>query len=53
MENKNKPEDLNKIVAKIYEHLRRIESAPGIHFHDVPYSFYPNMEVEEEPGRCK
>lgn len=47
MENKNKKEDLNKICEKINEYLKRIESAPGIAFHEVPQSFYPDMETEE------
>lgn len=48
MENRNKNDDLNRIVAKVYDHLKHIENAPGIHFHDVPYSFYPNFDEEED-----
>ncbi|CAD8155359.1 unnamed protein product [Paramecium octaurelia] len=48
VENKNKAEDLNKIVSQVYDHLHNLENAPGIHFHDVPYSFYPNMELEKD-----
>ncbi|CAD8152549.1 unnamed protein product [Paramecium pentaurelia] len=48
VENKNKAEDLNKIVSQVYDHLKNLENAPGIHFHDVPYSFYPNMDLEND-----
>ncbi|CAD8169364.1 unnamed protein product [Paramecium octaurelia] len=48
VENRNKTEDLNKIVATVYDYLSHIENAPGIHFHDVPFSFYPDMDEENE-----
>lgn len=32
----------------MYDHLKNLENAPGIHFHDVPYSFYPNMDLEND-----
>lgn len=44
VENRNKTEDLNRIVATVYDYLSHIENAPGIHFHDVPFSFYPDMD---------
>ncbi|CAK92713.1 unnamed protein product (macronuclear) [Paramecium tetraurelia] len=48
VENKNKKEELQRIVEKIYGYLKSIEPAPGICFHDLPQSFYPELNVEEE-----
>lgn len=35
-------------MEKIYGYLKSIESAPGVPFHDMPQSFYPDMNLEEE-----
>ncbi|KRX02251.1 hypothetical protein PPERSA_04873 [Pseudocohnilembus persalinus] len=39
LENKNKPEQINRTEAKILEYLREVESAPGFQFHYVPDSY--------------
>lgn len=53
VENKNKREELNKIAETVCEYLKRIESAPGLAFHEVPFSFYPEMDEENEDDKEK
>ncbi|KAM3138797.1 hypothetical protein pb186bvf_009176 [Paramecium bursaria] len=46
VENKNKKEDLQKLVEKIFDYLKNIESAPGLQFHDTQQPFYPDHEMD-------
>ncbi|KRX05810.1 hypothetical protein PPERSA_02342 [Pseudocohnilembus persalinus] len=50
LENQNKAQDINKMIATIGENLRQIEGRPGFQFHYVPETFLYDSddEIEEE-----
>lgn len=48
MENLNIPENLEKIKAKVFEHLRQMQPAPNVQMHVTPSSANDDEEVEEE-----
>lgn len=45
--NKNSPEDIHKLKMKAFEHLRNLESNPGIPFHNVPTMAFSNDKMED------
>lgn len=44
VENKNTPEYLNEIRARVREHVQHLEAAPGVPFHNIPTGIF------EDPG---
>jgi histone deacetylase 1/2 len=49
MENLNIPENLEKIKAKVFEHLRQMQPAPNVQMHVTPSSANADDEEEEDP----
>ena len=46
--NKNSPEELHELKARAFEHLRHLESNPGVPFHNVPSMAFTNERMEDE-----
>lgn len=45
--NKNTPDYLNEIKEKAFEHLRMLDSNPGVPFHNVPVSAFAPENIME------
>jgi len=48
MENMNIPENLEKIKAKVFEHLRQMQPAPNVQMHVAPAAFGNDDQEEED-----
>jgi histone deacetylase 1/2 len=48
MEDQNKADYLNKVVMTAIEHVKRIEQAPGVFFHDMPKGI---LDIEDYLGQ--
>lgn len=51
MENQNIPENLEKIKAKVFEHLRQVQPAPNVQMHQPAPAAEEEEEEEDEPER--
>jgi len=52
MENLNVPENLEKIKAKVFEHLKQLQAAPNVQMHHTtPAPEQEDNEDEDDPDR--